>query len=88
MMGHLDCQLLPGPACFFNAQISRNYFHIRGGNDLLPTSLALKLGDVILYGCLVNAISQNERSAWVRIETAGGQETLIHDVVLLLKFLP
>lgn len=85
IMGHFDTSAVSYALVlliFFNAQISRNYFHIQGGNDLLPASLALRLSDVIRYGCRVTAIGQNERSAWVRIETAGGQETFQGDYVV------
>jgi monoamine oxidase len=66
----------------FNSQVSKSYFHIRGGNDLLPSALALKLGDVVRYGCRVTSIGQDDQSAWAHVATATGQEALRGDYVV------
>ena len=65
-----------------NAKVSQHYFHIRGGNDLLPTAIASKLGSAIRYGCPVTNIGQNDRSAWVVIERNGRPERLLGDYVV------
>jgi monoamine oxidase len=65
-----------------NAKVSRNYFHIRGGNDLLPAAIASKLDSVVRYGCRVTKIGQNDRSAWVVIERNGQEERLQGDYVV------
>jgi len=65
-----------------NARISQHYFHIRGGNDLLPAAMAAKLGSVVRYGCRVTSIGQNDNGAWVVFERTGQQETLQGDYVV------
>ena len=65
-----------------NAKASQHYFHIRGGNDLLPGAIATKLGSLIRYGCRVTSIGQNDRSAWVAIDRNGQQERLEGDYVV------
>jgi monoamine oxidase len=54
----------------FNEQVTRGYFHIRGGNDQLPAALAKGLGRAIRYGRGVRSIGQDDRSAWAVIEHA------------------
>ena len=66
----------------FNEQVTRGYFHIRGGNDQLPAALAKELGGAIRYGCRVIDIGQDDRSAWAVIEHAGGRETVRGDYVV------
>jgi monoamine oxidase len=65
-----------------NARVNQNYFHIRGGNDLLPAAIATKLGSVIRYGCRVTSIGQSDRSAWVVINRNGQEERLEGDYVV------
>ena len=65
-----------------NAKVSQHFFHIRGGNDLLPTAVATILGSVVRYGCRVTSIGQNERGAWVVIDRNGQQERLHGDYVV------
>jgi monoamine oxidase len=65
-----------------NAKVSQHYFHVRGGNDLLPAAIATKLGSVVRYGCRVTSIGQNDRSAWVVIDRDGQPETLDADYVV------
>jgi monoamine oxidase len=65
-----------------NAKVSQHYFHIRGGNDLLPGAIATKLGSLVRYGCRVTSIGQNDRSAWVAIDRNGQQERLEGDYVV------
>ena len=48
----------------FNEQISRQYYHIRGGNDQLPHALAKRLNGVISYGSRVTSMGQDGSSAW------------------------
>jgi monoamine oxidase len=66
----------------FNEQVTREYFHIRGGNDQLPVALAKRLGRTIRYGCRVRSIGQDDRSAWAIIEHGGGWETVRGDYVV------
>ena len=65
-----------------NAKVSQHYFHIRGGNDLLPAAIATKLGSLVRYGCRVTSIGQNDRSAWVTVDRNGQQERLQGDYVV------
>jgi monoamine oxidase len=44
----------------FNEQVTREYFHIRGGNELLPGALAKRLGGLIRYGCRVTSVGQED----------------------------
>jgi monoamine oxidase len=68
----------------FNEQVTREYFHIRGGNDQLPGSLAkkLELGGAIRYGCRVTGVGQDDSGAWAVMEHAGGHETVRGDYVV------
>lgn len=66
----------------FNEQVSQGYFHIRGGNDLLPAALAKQLGGAIRYGCRVTSIGQDDSGAWAVIEHEGGRETVRGDYVV------
>ena len=67
-----------------NEQVTREYFHIRGGNDQLPGALAkqLELGGAIRYGCRVTSVGQDESGAWAVMEHAGGHETVRGDYVV------
>lgn len=65
-----------------NARIWKHYFHIRGGNDLLPAAMAAKLGSAVRYGCRVTSIGQNDKGAWVVYERTGQKETLQGDYVV------
>jgi monoamine oxidase len=56
----------------FNEQISRQYFHISGGNDQLPKALANQLIGAVRYGCQVVSFGQNDGGAWAVIQNAGG----------------
>jgi monoamine oxidase len=66
----------------FNEQVTREYFHIRGGNELLPGALAKRLGGLIRYGCRVTSVGQDDSSAWALMEHAEGHETVRGDYVL------
>jgi monoamine oxidase len=66
----------------FNEQVTREYFHIRGGNDLLPGVLAKRLGSVIRYGCRVTSVGQDDSGAWAVMEHVEGQETVRGDYVV------
>jgi monoamine oxidase len=65
-----------------NAKISRNYFHVRGGNDQLPAAVAAKLGAAVRYGCKVVSIGQDDHSAWAVVEHARSCETVKGDYVV------
>ena len=67
-----------------NEQVTREYFHIRGGNDQLPGALAkqLELGGAIRYGCRVTSVGQDDSGAWAVMEHAGGHETVRGDYVV------
>jgi len=60
----------------FNEQVTREYFHIRGGNELLPGALAKRLDQVIRYGCRVTNVGQDDSGAWAVMEHAEGHETV------------
>ena len=68
----------------FNEQVTREYFHIRGGNDQLPAALARQLEseNAIRYGCRVTSIGQDDSGAWAVMEHAGGHETVRGDYVV------
>jgi monoamine oxidase len=63
----------------FNHLGAREFFHVRGGNDQLPFALAARLAGAVRYGCRVVSIGQDDRSAWLLIEHAGGRETVRGD---------
>lgn len=65
-----------------NGQASKNYFHIRGGNDQLPAALAEKLGGTVRFGCRILSIGQDDRSTWAVIERGGECETVRGDYVV------
>jgi len=67
-----------------NEQVTREYFHIRGGNDQVPGALAkqLELGGAIRYGCRVTSVGQDDSGAWAVMEHAGGHETVRGDYVV------
>lgn len=70
-----------------NEQISRQYFHIAGGNDQLPAALANQVGGAIRYGCKVVSLGQDDGGAWAVIENAEGHETVRGDhIVCTLPF--
>jgi monoamine oxidase len=66
----------------FNEQVSRQYFHISGGNDQLPAALAEQLGGAVRYGCRVVSIGQDDSGAWAVIEHADSHETVRGDYVV------
>jgi monoamine oxidase len=66
----------------FNEQVTREYFHIRGGNELLPGALAKRLDEVIRYGCRVTNVGQDDSGAWAVMEHAEGHETVRGDYVV------
>jgi monoamine oxidase len=66
----------------FNEQVTREYFHIRGGNELLPGALAKRLDAVIRYGCRVTNVGQDDSGAWAVMEHAEGHETVRGDYVV------
>ena len=66
----------------FNEQVTREYFHIRGGNELLPGAIAKRLGGLIRYGCRVTSVGQDDSSAWAVMEHAEGHETVRGDYVV------
>jgi monoamine oxidase len=68
----------------FNQQVTREFFHIRGGNDQLPGALArqLELAGAIRYGCRVTSVGQDDRGAWAVMEHAGDHETVRGDYVV------
>lgn len=66
----------------FNEQVSRQYFHIAGGNDQLPAALANKLDGAVRYGCKVVSIGQDDSCAWAVIEHADSHETVRGEYVV------
>jgi monoamine oxidase len=67
-----------------NEQVTRGYFHIRGGNDQLPAALAkqLELAGAIRYGCRVTSVGQDDSGAWAVMEHGGEHETVRGDYVV------
>ncbi len=67
-----------------NEQVTKGYFHIRGGNDQLPDALAKQLETIgaIRYGCRVTSVGQNDTGAWAVLERGGEQETVRGDYVV------
>jgi monoamine oxidase len=66
----------------FNEQISRRYYHIRGGNDQLPHALARRLNGVINYGSRVISIGQDGSSAWAVLKHADGHKLVRADYLV------
>jgi monoamine oxidase len=66
----------------FNERISRQYFHISGGNDQLPAALAKQLDGTVRYGCRVVIIGQDDSGAWAVVKHGEGHETVRGDYVV------
>ncbi len=60
----------------------KQYFKIRGGNDLLPKAFAARLADKINYGAPVVRIEQDEKSVHVVIQQAGIKHTVTGDYLI------
>src|SRR5258708_30538732 len=67
-----------------NEQVTREYFHIRGGKEEVRGALAkqLELGGAIGYGCRVTSVGQDDSGAWAVMEHGGGHETVRGDYVV------
>lgn len=65
-----------------NGDVSRGYYHIRGGNDQLPAALAERLGESVRYGSRVTAIGQDDNRAWAVVESADRHEVVSGDYVV------
>lgn len=57
-------------------------FAVKGGNDQIPTKLAEKLGDVILFERVVKKIEQDANGVTVHVDKAGTAETYTADYVV------
>lgn len=66
----------------FNEEVTRQYFHIAGGNDQLPSALAHRLEGKVRYGCRVISIGQDNESAWAVINHGGEHEIVRGDYVV------
>lgn len=66
----------------FNGRSATGMYHIRGGNDQLPNALAERLAGQVRYGWRVEAIGQNDASAWVTAERGGERTTFRGDYVV------
>jgi len=55
---------------------------IRGGNDLLPRAMAVRLRSPIAYGCIVQSIRQEPQQIEVSVENATGQHRIAADAVI------
>src|SRR6266850_318915 len=55
---------------------------IRGGNDLLPRAMAVRLRSPIAYGCIVQSIRQEARQIEVSVESSTGQHQIAADAVI------
>jgi monoamine oxidase len=77
-----------GPGQFRTFGKSNEKFHIRGGNDQIPTTLAARLGSQITTSVALTAISlNNDGSYLLSFENGGGGFTRTADqVVLALPF--
>jgi monoamine oxidase len=55
---------------------------IRGGNDLLPRAMAVRLRSPIAYGCIVQSIRLQPKQIEVSVESATGQHQIAADAVV------
>lgn len=61
---------------------AKNWYRIRGGNDLLPKAFAARLKEKILYGSPVVRIEHNERGVRIIFEQAGAHQTISGDYLV------
>ncbi len=61
---------------------TRQWFKIRGGNDLLPKAFAARLADKILYGAPVVRIEQRTKDVQVTFKQAGAPQRLTGDCLI------
>ena len=59
------------------------YFHIRGGNDLLPRAFADRLKEKVLYGCPVVKIEHNNGGVRVMFQRRTDYHTLSGDFLIV-----
>ncbi|MBI1787160.1 MAG: FAD-dependent oxidoreductase [Acidobacteria bacterium] len=58
-----------------SSEVRDTFYHIRGGNDLLPAAFARRLAGKIHYGCRVLAFTQDDSQASLVVERGGERET-------------
>lgn len=62
---------------------SRNVFHLKGGNQLLPDTFAAKLGDRVHRNCPVTAIEHDATGVRVEYEEGGAKKKLAADYLVV-----
>ncbi|MDR3405797.1 MAG: NAD(P)/FAD-dependent oxidoreductase [Chthoniobacter sp.] len=62
---------------------SRDVFHLKGGNQLLPDTFAAKLGDRVHKNCPVTAIEHNDTGVRVTYEESGAKRELAADYLVV-----
>jgi monoamine oxidase len=60
----------------------KEYYKIKGGNDLLPRAFATRLSEKVLYNAKAVRIEQNTQQIRVVFERAGEHHTLIADYLI------
>jgi len=65
------------------AIVSRNVYHLKGGNQLMVDAFAARLGDRIRRDCPVSAIEYGEQAAQVEYTSRGKTERLQADHLVL-----
>src|SRR5258707_869988 len=61
---------------------SRDVFHLKGGNQLLPDTFAAKLGDRVRKNCPVTAIEHDSTGVRVEYEESGAKKRLAADYLM------
>src|SRR5262249_49421829 len=62
---------------------SRDVFHLKGGNQVLPDTFAAKLGDRVRKNCPITAIEHNDSGVSVDFTEAGKQQRLTADYLVV-----
>jgi monoamine oxidase len=74
----------PNPLPFRIFGESDERFHVRGGNDLIPTALAERLGDRVETGTRAEAVSRRPDGSYaVAVRRGGTSETVAADHVVI-----
>jgi monoamine oxidase len=62
---------------------SRDVFHLKGGNQLLPDTFAAKLGDRVRKNCPVTAIQHDDKGVRVEYDEAGAKKQMNADYLVV-----
>jgi len=63
--------------------LSRNVFHLKGGNQLLPDTFAAKLGERVRRNCPVTAIEHNDQGVKVTFTEGGSTKEMAADYLVV-----